>query len=103
MFTADSESPSERAAASPTPTTSAAYQRSAPRPASSVLGHEAWAASGIPPIGHWRDALQQAFPAILDQGCQVKADLLKAARYRNTLLAFPLAGEFSLSYLQQLG
>jgi dTDP-4-dehydrorhamnose reductase len=63
----DENSP-ERTVASPTPTTSAAYRRPAPRPAYSVLGHDAWAASGISPIGHWRDALHQAFPAILAQG-----------------------------------
>ena len=49
----------------PTPTTSAAYRRPAPRPAYSVLGHAAWAAAGIAPIGHWRDALHRAFPALL--------------------------------------
>jgi len=49
----------------PTPTTSAAYRRPAPRPAYSVLGHDAWAAAGIAPIGHWRDALHRAFPALL--------------------------------------
>lgn len=54
----------------PTLTTSAAYRRPAPRPAYSVLGHGAWAASGIPPIRHWRDALRQAFPAILAQDTQ---------------------------------
>jgi dTDP-4-dehydrorhamnose reductase len=30
-----------------------------------VLGHDAWTAAGIPPIGHWRDALHRAFPAII--------------------------------------
>lgn len=48
-----------------TPTTSAAYQRPAPRPAYSVLGHDAWAAAGLKPIGDWRDALERAFPAML--------------------------------------
>lgn len=48
-----------------TPTTSAAYQRPAPRPAYSVLGHDAWLAAGIKPIGDWRDALDRAFPAML--------------------------------------
>jgi dTDP-4-dehydrorhamnose reductase len=48
-----------------TPTTSAAYQRPAPRPAYSVLGHEAWLATGIKPIGDWQDALERAFPAML--------------------------------------
>ncbi len=49
----------------PVPTTSAAYQRPAPRPAYSVLGHDAWTAAGIPPIGHWREALDRAFPTML--------------------------------------
>jgi dTDP-4-dehydrorhamnose reductase len=48
-----------------TPTTSAASPRPAPRPAYSVLGHDAWAAAGIAPIGHWRDALHRALPALL--------------------------------------
>jgi dTDP-4-dehydrorhamnose reductase len=48
-----------------TPTTSAAYQRPAPRPAYSVLGHDAWLAPGLEPIGDWRDALERAFPAML--------------------------------------
>jgi dTDP-4-dehydrorhamnose reductase len=30
-----------------------------------VLGHDAWAAAGIKPIGDWRDALARAFPAML--------------------------------------
>jgi dTDP-4-dehydrorhamnose reductase len=52
------------------PTTSAAYaatatRQTAPRPAYSVLGHDRWTAAGIAPIGHWRDSLRQAFPAIL--------------------------------------
>lgn len=49
-----------------TPTTSAAYQRPAPRPAYSVLGHDAWKAAAILPIGHWRDALSKAFPAMIE-------------------------------------
>jgi dTDP-4-dehydrorhamnose reductase len=53
-------------ASAPVPTTSAAFERPAPRPAYSVLGHEAWAAVGLPPIGHWRDALHRAFPALLN-------------------------------------
>lgn len=49
----------------PTPTSSAAYQRPAPRPAYSVLGHDNWPAAGITPIGDWRDTLRHAFPAML--------------------------------------
>jgi dTDP-4-dehydrorhamnose reductase len=40
------------------------YPRPAPRPGYSVLGHAAWAAAGIEPIGDWRDALRRAFPAL---------------------------------------
>ncbi len=47
------------------PTATAAYPRPAPRPAYSVLGHDAWTAAGIKPIGDWRDALNRAFPAML--------------------------------------
>ena len=45
-------------------TTSGAYQRTTPRPAYSVLGHEAWAGLGIDPIGNWKRALRTAFPAL---------------------------------------
>jgi dTDP-4-dehydrorhamnose reductase len=46
------------------PTTSDAFKRPAPRPAFSVLGHDAWKTAGIPPIAHWRDGLHRAFRAI---------------------------------------
>lgn len=55
-----------RAGADPalvTPTTTEAFPRPAPRPAYSVLGHSAWIAAGLEPIGDWRDALDRAFPA----------------------------------------
>ncbi len=48
-----------------TPTSTAAYRRPAPRPAYSVLGHAAWTAAGLAPIGHWRDRLARAFPSML--------------------------------------
>jgi dTDP-4-dehydrorhamnose reductase len=57
-----------RAGADPalvSPTTTAAYPRPAPRPAYSVLGHDAWAGAGVKPIGDWRDALDRALPALL--------------------------------------
>jgi dTDP-4-dehydrorhamnose reductase len=41
-----------------------AFPRPAPRPGYSVLGHEAWAAAGLEPIGDWRLSLRRAFPAL---------------------------------------
>jgi dTDP-4-dehydrorhamnose reductase len=41
-----------------------AFPRPAPRPAYSVLGHGAWAAAGLAPIGDWRISLRKAFPAL---------------------------------------
>ena len=48
----------------PRPLTTAEYPTPARRPAYSVLGHDAWRAAGIEPIGDWRDALDRAFPEI---------------------------------------
>ena len=42
------------------PTDSAHYVQRAPRPAYSVLGHARWAASGVPALRDWRDALRAA-------------------------------------------
>ncbi|MFC7431120.1 MULTISPECIES: dTDP-4-dehydrorhamnose reductase [unclassified Agrococcus] len=42
------------------PTDSTAFARPAPRPAYSVLGHDAWTRAGIEPIGDWRAALAAA-------------------------------------------
>lgn len=47
------------------PTTAQAYQRPAPRPAFSVLGHDALASVGITPIGEWRDRWHLAAPLVL--------------------------------------
>ena len=44
------------------PTTSAAFARRAPRPAYSVLGHEAWTAVGMPALRDWKDALGASWP-----------------------------------------
>lgn len=46
------------------PTDSASFVRPATRPAYSVLGHDAWALSGLSPLRHWQDALAEALPLI---------------------------------------
>jgi len=55
----------ERPRLTPRPITTSDYPTPARRPAYSVLGHEAWHAAGIKPIGDWQDALRRAFPAML--------------------------------------
>ncbi len=47
------------------PTDSSSYVQLAPRPAYSVLGHEAWASVGMEPMRDWRTALQDAIPEIM--------------------------------------
>jgi dTDP-4-dehydrorhamnose reductase len=54
----------ERSVVTPRPVTTAEYPTPARRPAYSVLGHDAWQAAGIAPIGDWRDALDRAYPEI---------------------------------------
>jgi dTDP-4-dehydrorhamnose reductase len=48
-------------AARVSPVSSEQFVRPAPRPAYSVLGHDHWAAAGIPPMRPWREALSAAF------------------------------------------
>ena len=43
------------------PVESSAFVRPAPRPAYSVLGHDAWLEAGLPPMRDWRIALREAF------------------------------------------
>jgi dTDP-4-dehydrorhamnose reductase len=43
------------------PTDSSQFVRPAPRPAYSVLGHDAWSAAGLSPMRDWRTALTEAF------------------------------------------
>ena len=46
------------------PTTTNRFPRPAPRPAYSVLGHEAWRRAGLPALPAWRDSLAQAFDVL---------------------------------------
>lgn len=41
------------------------YPLPATRPAYSVLSHDMWAAAGLEPLPHWRDALHRAAPEVL--------------------------------------
>ena len=47
------------------PTTSADYARPAPRPAYSVLGHDALERVGVRPIGDWQGRWQEAAATVL--------------------------------------
>lgn len=47
------------------PTTSDEFRRRAPRPAYSVLGHDALLAHGVEPIGDWRERWRVAAPVVL--------------------------------------
>lgn len=46
-------------------TDSAAFVRPAPRPAYSVLGHDALRAAGVTPVGDWRERFALAAPTVL--------------------------------------
>jgi dTDP-4-dehydrorhamnose reductase len=62
----DQDPGAERGRLTPRPLTTAEYPTPARRPAYSVLGHAAWQAAGMAPIGDWKDALHRAFPAVAD-------------------------------------
>ena len=47
------------------PTSSEAFVRPAPRPAYSVLGHEALTGLGLSPIGDWEERWAESAPAVL--------------------------------------
>jgi dTDP-4-dehydrorhamnose reductase len=46
------------------PTTTDAFPRPAPRPAYSVLGHEAWRGAALDPLPSWRQSLTAALPLV---------------------------------------
>jgi dTDP-4-dehydrorhamnose reductase len=47
------------------PTTSEAFVRPAPRPAYSVLGHDAWKSAGVAPIREWSNALGESITTVV--------------------------------------
>jgi dTDP-4-dehydrorhamnose reductase len=50
------------------PTTTDKFPRPAPRPAFSVLGHDAMLAAGLEPMPPWADSVRTAVPLLLREG-----------------------------------
>ncbi len=49
------------------PTTTDTFPRPAPRPAYSVLGHDAWGTAGLSPLPDWRVAIRTSVAAVVGQ------------------------------------
>ena len=90
----------KRELSSPRPVTTAEYPTPARRPAYSVLGHDAWSAAGMEPIGDWRDALDRAFPEVA--GRAADGGERPRAAYRASVASLRCFHHHSLSRYQSM-